>query len=244
AHISAPEDITTINYSLEWPYLENPSNTTFVGPTQIDICRCPKGNDSYQKSSDSEPGHIYTRYECTEPRVRFHSPEEGLWVLESVHGPINMLRPASHEEKERRKEVHSEADAAVYANRKLLFLSGPCPRGRYQSYATMQFLRSLSPSARAHISCLSLLVQPYEEDCSEDYSKRAYAELAEYVLQNLPAFSTLYLNIWDDETKLRAAASEFSILLHKSDVKIAVGMNWWKGEMKEFNTARAFLEII
>lgn len=155
-----------------------------------------------------------------------------------------MLRPATYEERDRRKEIHSEAGAAAYANRKFLFLSGPCPRGRYQSYATLQFLRSLSTSARAQISCLSLLVQPYEEDCSESCSKRAYAELADYIVQHLPAFNTLYLHIWDDEMKFRDAASVFSILLNKSHVKIEVGVNWWRGEMKQFHSARAFLEAM
>ncbi|KAJ4365801.1 hypothetical protein N0V83_008422 [Neocucurbitaria cava] len=241
-HISTPDDITTINYTLEWPYLENPSNTTFAGPTQIDICRCPRPD--LPKQHEQKPGHIYTRYQCCGPKVRFHSPEEELWVLQAPHGPINMLRPATREEIERRLEIHSQAEPAAYAGRNFLFLTGPCPRGRYQAYAALQFLKSLSPEMRKYIVCLSLLIQPYEEDCSDELSKQAYANLADYILHHLSSFRTLYLNIWDDEMRLRKAASEFHLLLHKEDAKIVLGCSWWRGEVKEYSNVKPFLEAM
>jgi hypothetical protein len=239
-HLSTPNNITTINYDLDWPYLQNPSNTTFAGQTQIDICRCPRSNLLSQ--DDSEPGHIYTRYSCAGPDVRFKTGQEKLWVLQAPHGPINMLRPATREERERRNEIHDDAEPAAYASRNLLFLTGPCPRGRYQAYATQKWLESISASARQHVSCISLLVQPYEEDTSDAATRRAYSELSKYILQHLPGFQTLYLNIWDDEMKLYSAASEFSTLLHRDDVRINVRCNRWNGESKEYNNARGFLE--
>jgi hypothetical protein len=241
-HLSTPTDITTINYTLEWPYLENPSNTTFVGETQIDICRCPRPD--LPPLTEKEPGHIYTRYKCMSPEVRFKTGEEELWVLQAPHGPINMLRPATQGEKERRKEIREGVDPTVYAGRNFLFLTGPCPRGRYQAYATQKWLESLSPSARQHVSCLSLLVQPYEEDCSDEHTRRAYTDLAEYTLHHLPGIKTFCINIWDHEMRTRSAASEFGILLHKDDTEIVVGCGWGRGDTKRYGNARAFLEAM
>jgi hypothetical protein len=240
-HLSTPHDVTTINYTLDWPHLENPSNTTFVGQTQIDICRCPRPDIPSQ--NDREPGHIYIRSKCMGPEVRFKTGKEELWVLQSPHGPINMLRPATNEEKDRRDQVHEDAEPTVYERRNFLFLTGPCPRGRYQAFATQRWLETIGPSARQHVSCLSLLVQPYEEDSSAQATQRAYSELANYILEHLTGFKTLCLNIWDDEMSLWSAASEFSILLHRDDVKIIVACNWWSGETREYSNARAFFEI-
>lgn len=239
-HPSTPDDVTTFNYTLDWPYLENPSNTTFVGHTQIDICRCPRYNLLSQ--DENEPGHIYTRYSCAGPELRFKTGDEGLWVLQAPHGPINMLRPATKEEKDRRDEIHDDAEPIAYGSRNFLFLTGPCPRGRYQAYATHKWLESISVSARQHVSCLSLLVQPYEEDASDAATRRAYSELSGYILQHLPGFKMLHLNIWDDEMKLYSAASEFNVLLHREDVTIAVRCNRWNEETREYNDSRMFLE--
>ncbi|KAF1839619.1 hypothetical protein BDW02DRAFT_2664 [Decorospora gaudefroyi] len=238
----APQDIVTINYTLEWPYLENPSNTTFVGQTQIDICRCPRSDLPAQ--DHKEPGHIYTRYQCLGPEVRFKSVEEELWVLQTPYGPINMLRPATNEERERRNEVHMNAEPSAYADKSFLFLTGPCPRGRYQAFATLKWLENLPSAARTYISSLSLLIQPYEEDCSLDASDRAHAELAEYIVQHLPNFRKLCLNFWDDEMALRSSASGFKILLQQEDVEIAVGCSWWRGEVKRYSNSSAFLEAL
>ena len=241
-HLSTPSDITTINYALEWPYLENPSNATFVGQTQMDICRCPRSDLPPQ--DEKEPGHIYTRYKCVGPNVRFKTGCEELWVLQAPYGPINMLRPATKEEKERRKEIHDDADPTAYVGRNFVFLTGPCPRGRYQAYATQKWLENLSPPVRQHISSLSLIVQPYEEDCSDDHTRRAYADLAEYVLHHVEGLESLCLNIWDDKMRTRSAASEFGILLHRDGVEVVVGCGWWRGETKKYTSARAFLEAM
>jgi hypothetical protein len=241
-HLSTPSDITTINYTLEWPYLENPSNTTFVGQTQIDICRCPRSDLPPQ--DDKEPGHIYTRDMCLGPEVRFSTGDEELWVLQVPQGPINMLRPATIEERTRRKEIHDDADPTVYAETTFLFLTGPCPRGRYQAYATQKWLESLSSPARQYMSSLSLLIQPYEEDCSDEHTRRAYRDLTEYILQNLPGFQRLSMNIWDNEMRTRSAACEFERLLLKDDVEIVVGCGWCTGQTKRYSSASAFLEAM
>lgn len=239
-HPSTPANIATINYTLSWPHLENPSNTTFVGSTQIDICRCPR-SDLPQENSE-EPGHIYTRYKCVGPEVTFTPPEKELWVLQAPHGPLNMLRPATEEERERCRQIHDDTDPTTYSKFNLLFLSGPCPRGRYQAYATLHFLKSLQPAAQQRVSELSLLLQPYEEDCSEHITAQMYGELAEFIIQKLPGFKKLHLSFWDDEMKLRSAASQFSILLHKAGVKIVVGCSWGKCKVKEYDNVRHFLE--
>lgn len=239
-HISTPAELTTINYTLSWPHLENPSNTTFVDSTQIDICRCRRLDLPQQ--TDEEAGHIYKRYQCAAPEVSFISPDKALWVLEVPHGPINMLRPATSEERERYKQIHDNAEPAAYIDRNFLLLSGPCPRGRYQAYATLCFLRSLSPVVQQQVSCLTLLLQPYEEDCSDEASIQSYGELAEFIVQHLRGFKKLHLNFWDDEMKLKSAASQFSILLHREGVKIVVGCSWWKDRVLEYDSARPFLE--
>lgn len=226
-----PQDVTTINYTLSWPHLENPSNTTFVGATQIDICRCgPKKIDL---------GHVYTRYRCRRPEVRFAPASEDLWVLQRPLGQINLLRPATEDEVQRRKDIEGPVEPSVYAGKNLLLLSGPCPRGRYQSYATLQFLRSLHVSRRQHIESLSLLIQPYEEDCSDDQGGRAYVDLARYIIEELPAFKTLCLNIWGEETRI--GSREFAMVLWKEGVRIVVSWDWWSGETEEYTDVESFL---
>ncbi|KAF1920343.1 hypothetical protein BDU57DRAFT_415257, partial [Ampelomyces quisqualis] len=211
------QDVTTINYTLEWPHLENPSNTTFAGSTQIDICRCG------QKST--EAGHIYKRYRCSRPKVKFETLDDGLWVLQAPLGQVNLLRPANDEEKQRRREVDHTADAKAYVGKNLLLLTGPCPRGRYQAFATLQFLRSLTPAARQSVEHVSLLIQAYEEDCSDDQCGQAYVELARYILEEVPAFKSLYLHIWSEETRMQAR--EFAMLLFRQGVSIVISWDWW-----------------
>jgi hypothetical protein len=242
AHLSIPKNITTINYTLEWPHLENPSNTTFVGSTQIDICRCPRPDLPPQ--DDKEPGHIYTRYQCVGPEVHFKAPEEDLWVLQAPRGAINMLRPATREERARREDIHDGTNPAVYENQNFIFLTGPCPRGRYQAYATLKWLESLSEAARQHVSYLSLLVQPYEEDCSSEISNLAYLELIEYILRCLPGFKTLCLDISHENMDLWKAACEFGVLLHRDSVKIVMGCSWKEDKAEEYNSVGTFLEAM
>jgi hypothetical protein len=228
------ETVTTINYTLEWPHLENPSNTTFAGTTQIDICKCGPNN--------TDLGHIYTRYRCSRPKIHFvpapHADDE-LWVLQAPLGPMNLLRPAGAPEIQRRRALDADEPSA-YAGKNLLLLTGPCPRGRYQAYATLQFLRSLAPAARQSVEYLSLLIQPYEEDCADDQGGRAYVELARYILDEVPAFKSLYLNIWGEET--RAGSREFAMLLWREGVTIVVNWDWWGESVEEYTDVVAFLK--
>ena len=240
---STPGDITTINYTLEWPHLENPSNTTFAGPIQIDICRCQRADLPPQ--SDAEPGHIYTRFKCVGPEVRFKIAQEELWVLQAPHGAINMLRPATQEEQDRRQRIPDNTNhPTVYKDRKLLFLTGPCPRGRYQAYATQKWLERLHPDVRKNVSHLCLLIQPYEEDCSDETTKRAYAEMARYILQQVPGLMALQLFICDKNMGASTAASEFSILLRNENTMIVVAHGGWGGENREYSDASTFLDAM
>ncbi|KAF2827517.1 hypothetical protein CC86DRAFT_290986, partial [Ophiobolus disseminans] len=185
------QDVTTINYTLEWPQLEKPSNTTFAGTPQIDICRCGSLNKH-------DVGHVYERYRCSRPEIRFSTPDEELWVLQAPLGQVNLLRPANNDEIQRRREIHATAEPSAYKGKNILLLSGPCPRGRYQALATLQYLKSLPPLARQNINSLSLLIQPYEEDCSPSACGRAYLDLTHYIIEALPNFRTLCLNIWGE----------------------------------------------
>lgn len=242
ASFSTLDDVTTINYALDWPHLETPSNTTFAGLTQIDICHCPRTDLSPR--DDTEPGHMYTRFECEGPNIRFRAEQEDLWVLEAPHGPINMLRPATEEEKVRRRDLHNDTDPAVYEGRKLLFLTGPCPRGRYQAYATQRWLQTLTPEARKHVSYLCILVQPYEEDCSDEATRLAYAEITEYLTQHVPALQKLYLHICPEGNNLCTAASEFSGLLRRGNTRIVVVDHCETGESTEYGDPSVFLDAM
>jgi hypothetical protein len=231
---SIQQELITINYTLEWPHLENASNTTFAGYTQIDICRCGTNN--------LDLGHVYTRYRCPRPEIHFTPPEENLWVLQEPLGQVNLLRPVTVQETRRRREIHHGSEPVAYAGKNFLLLSGLCPRGRYQAYATLQFLRSLSPPHRQNVESLSIFIQPYEEDCSDDQGGRAYVELARYILEELPAFKTLCLNIWGEETK--AGSREFAMVLWKEGVKITVSWDWRSGQTEEYTDVEGFLSGI
>jgi hypothetical protein len=160
-------------------------------------------------------------------------------------GQVNLLRPATSKEIRRRKEL-DHTDPSVYASKNLLLLTGPCSRGRYQAYATLQFLESISPPAREHIECLSLLVQPYEEGCTNDETRQAYAQLACYILNKLPCFRTLCLNVWSRNEQLRTAARELGLVLWREGVSIVVRWDWdeTSEEAEEFNDVEKFLEAM
>jgi hypothetical protein len=185
---------------------------------------------------------MYTRYSCSDPVVSFASPEDELWVLQTPLGQINLLRPATNEELQRRREVGEGAKPSVYAGKNFLLLSGPCPRGRYQAHATLQYLRSLSSDARQHVENLTMLIQPYEEDCRDDQGGRAYAALARYIIAELPAFKSLHLNIWGETT--RTASHEFVILLRGEGISIKLNWDWWGDGVEEYTGADAFLEAV
>jgi hypothetical protein len=221
------EDVTTINYTLSWSYLDSPSNTTFAGPTQIDFCSCPR-EDIDHKEGEHEL-HIYTRYKCAGPEVHFNTLSQGLWILHTAHGQFNILRPATQAELEDRpsvailqvsKQLQEEALPFMYRNRDFFFITGPCPRGRYQAYATLQWLRQLRPQARAGIEILSLLMQPYEEDCNVTDVEGSYSELAAYIHVHLPSFRWLCLDVWDDD--VYQAAHVFLRLFERDQVGIVV----------------------
>ena len=249
ASLTCP-DLTTINYDLEWRHLENPSNTTFSGLAQVDICRCsrrqsrPELKARWPEDKSEEPGHFYTRYQCSGPEVRFKSVDDDLWVLKSPHGPINMLQPAGQADIKRRREIHEGAEPSAYAGKNIILLTGPCPRGRYQAYATLQYLKSLDLEARRNLEYVSLLIQPYEEDWAHESAEKSYCELTEYIFQNLPNFKALHLNVWGDDKRLRHSASAFSLLLHKHDVEIVVGWSGRGEKPKYFKSARTYLEAL
>jgi hypothetical protein len=258
------DDVTTINYTLEWPHLENPSNTTFAGPTQIDLCTCPRkidletpsedasdsSEDRYEDSNGEEdqPGyHIYIRYQCLGPEVHFRSPKERLWVLREAHGQFNILRPATEDELADRpkaailrvcRQIYNEALPFLYRDRDFFLLTGPCPRGRYQAYATLEWLKQLSTAAQTSVEILSLLVQPYEEDCNIAEVEDAYAELGAYIRDQLPRFKWLCLDVWDQE--VYQTANVFIKLLDKQGVGIVVRQPQQGDEVEVFVTRESF----
>ncbi|KAF3053417.1 hypothetical protein E8E11_004743 [Didymella keratinophila] len=259
------EDVTTINYTLSWPHLENPSNTTFAGPTQIDLCTCPRevGNDNASEiatesiedpqenvndEEDQHGSHLYTRHQCLGPEVQFKSPKEGLWVLQAAHGQFNILRPATEDEVADRpsaallrtcRQVHDEALPYLYRDRDFFFLTGPCPRGRYQAYVTLRWLQQLSSEARGNVEVISLLVQSYEEDCNIAEVEDAYAALGVYVRDHLPRFEWLCLDVWDDQ--VYQVANVFAGLLDKQGTGTVVRQPQRGNEVEVFVTRESFL---
>lgn len=240
------ENVTTTNYALSWSYLDNPSNTTFAGPTQIDLCSCPR--EDIDDGEGTHESHIYTRYQRQGPEVHFKPPSDGLWTLQAAHGQFNILRPATVDELYDRpsaailqvcKQVHDEALPFLYRDRDFFFLTGPCPRGRYQAYDTLQWLQQLNPKARANVEILSLLVQPYEEDCNTAEVEEAYAELGVYIRDQLPRFRWLCLDVWDKG--VYQAASVFLGLFDKHGVGIVVRQPWRGSEVEVFITKKSFL---
>ncbi|KAK7193061.1 hypothetical protein DPSP01_007596 [Paraphaeosphaeria sporulosa] len=255
AHLLAPhpdENETTINYTLKWNWLENPSNTTFGGVPQIDLCRCPR--EKPRTTNIKTKDHMYTRYKCHGPEVKFASGWEDLWVPSQAYansGQINFLRPATQEELSRRpsgnilstnKTIYEEALPVLYRGRNFLFVTGPCPRGRYQAYATQRFFAGLSLFARVHITGFSLNILPHEEDCQTEDITKAYRDLAEWVQHNLPLFQVLGLNLW--HPRLTSMAKVFECLLQRNGVKIELdrGQNdGWVEEVEDVEGFRAYL---
>lgn len=242
-----PEEyITTINYSLEWPHLVDPSNTTFAGLPQIDPCSCRRGSLEHE-DGQPEP-HFYTRHKCSGPEVRFAAKREGVWVLHEALGQFNILRPATSEELEHRpssavlqvsRQVYEEACPFLYRGRNFLFLTGPCPRGRYQAYATLQWLKSRGPVARANIEVLSLLVQPYEEDSNAVNVGKAYAELGVFVGEQLPRFKWLCLEVWDEA--VYRTASGFLRLFDNEGMGVVVRRCFRDDKFDVFASKETFL---
>ncbi|KAF1977042.1 hypothetical protein BU23DRAFT_318319 [Bimuria novae-zelandiae CBS 107.79] len=245
-HLDGAE--TVVNYDLKWNWLENPSNTTFAGIPQVDLCRCPRQKRRTQNSKTED--HMYTRYKCNGPEVRFKSGQEDLWVPSSKYansGQINFLRPARDDELSRRpnanilsvcRTVYEEALPVLYHGRDFLFVTGPCPRGRYQAYATHIFFARLSSFARSHVTAFSLTVVPHEEDCTIEDVGRAYADLAAWVQRNLPSFQTLGISFWDG--RLKWLLKPFEELLQNDGVKIELDRGQRDGWVKDIENARSF----
>jgi hypothetical protein len=228
------EDVTFINYTLHWPWLDNPSNTTFAGDCQIDRCHCPQDQQHPHASNAKSLDHIYTRYACYGPEVQFKSAKEDLWVPTGGYahsGKINFLQPGrrcclgnepSLDLLTTCKTVYQEAVGTLYRNRNFLFLTGPCPRGRYQAYATQHFLSRLTPLARSHVSALSIIALPHEEDADLKEVWEAYMNLAVYIQLCLPSFKTLYLDVGD--VRMTDAVDAFQCVLEKEGVEICLGV--------------------
>jgi hypothetical protein len=255
AHLLAPhtdENKTVINYALKWNWLENPSNTTFGGVPQIDLCRCPR-QKTRTKNIKTED-HMYTRYECYGPEVKFKSGREDLWVPSQAYAnsrQINFLRPARDEELSRRpnasilstsRRIYQEALPILYRGRNFLFITGPCPRGRYQAYATQRFFAGLSMFTRAHIVAFSLNILPHEEDCMVEDVPRAYGDLAVWVQRNLPSLHTLGINLW--HPRVANAPQAFERLFQNNGFKIELDRgqeDGWTEEIEDVESFRAAL---
>jgi hypothetical protein len=66
--------------------------------------------------------------------------------------------------------------------------------------------------------------------------------LARYIIEELPAFKTLCLNIWGEESRI--GSREFAMVLWKEGVKIVVSWDWWSGETEEYTDVEEFLRGI
>ncbi|KAF2175604.1 hypothetical protein K469DRAFT_66085 [Zopfia rhizophila CBS 207.26] len=222
--LDSENEITTINYDLAWPYLQNPTSTTFTYH-QLDMCSCP--GPASQGSTGKHGDHIYTRYVCEGPEVQIVPKNKPLWVLQQPNGPLNILRPATKKELDRRpsanivranKLIYREATPLLYRGRKFRFLTGHCPRGRYQAYATQTLLSRMSTFTQEQITDLSLIYQQHEEDCRWQDVKKAYVSLARFILSNLPHCRTLHI--------LKCASGDglgpFCKLFRREDMRILV----------------------
>jgi hypothetical protein len=215
--LDSPASVTTINYTLEWPHLESASSSTFL-PYSLDRCQCQRARED----------HIYTRYICDGPIVRFASKKETAWVLYKPGPQFNILRPASSEELQHRpsasilrtsKLIYEEAVSFLYQWRSFLFLSGPSPRGRYQAYATLTWLGQLTKLARAHVNSIALICQNFEEDCRNTDVARSYARLSQFVISELPLFRSLQVVGWDGNVPLDPL---FMLLRKRNETEIVL----------------------
>lgn len=219
-HLS--ESVTTINYDLDFPFLQHPSSTTFT-PHQLDLCRCPQTSQDAHDIQD----HIYTRHICRGPDVRFHTRSAPLWILQQPGPAFNILRPATPAEVDQRpnagilmtcKQVYEEALPLLYRGRNFLLLTGICSRGRHQAYATQTWLQRLSPQARKEITSISLLIQPNEEDCRDEDAEEEYRRLVKYVVEEMQGCTHVCLNVWPRGIRMGV----FGGLLEKNGMCVVV----------------------
>ncbi|KAF2660660.1 hypothetical protein K491DRAFT_588799 [Lophiostoma macrostomum CBS 122681] len=232
------ESVTTINYDLAWPFLQHPSSTTFT-PHQLDLCKCP------QQAQE----HIYTRYLCHAPKVCIHPKSAPYWILEEPGPAFNILRPASEAEEMQRPDagvirlnrmLYEETLPLLYSGRNFLLLTGICSRGRYQAHATLIWLSTISPTARAHITSISLLVQSNEEDCRDEDAPEAYRKLAKYVVQNLGNCKHVCVNVWPSLIELGA----FSELFRREDMCVILKEHHGQKRTHEFRDRKAFMRFL
>jgi hypothetical protein len=251
AHLLAPhadENETVINYALRWNWLDNPSNTTFGGVPQIDLCRCPRQKPRTKNIKTED--HMYTRYKCYGPEVKFNSGREDLWVPSQAYAnskQINFLQPARAEDLNRRpnanilstsRRIYQEALPTLYRGRNFLFITGPCPRGRYQAYATQRFFAGLSTFARAHLTAFSLTVLPHEEDCRAEDVPRAYEDLAVWIQRNLPSIQTLGISLW--HPRMASAPQAFEHLFQNNGFRIELDRRQEDGWVEEIEDVESF----
>jgi hypothetical protein len=238
-----PENsITTINYNLDWPFLDHPSSSTFT-THQLDICRCPQETRTHNSRTND---HYYRRYKCYGPNVRFTPRSGSHWLLTSPGPAFNVLHPASVEELQTQPEagiifanrqIYHESLPFLYRDRNFLLLTGICSRGRYQAYVTEKWLSRLNPLARSHITAVSLLCQTYEEDCRTEDASQAYAFLSQYIVVHLPRCVNVCLNAWSPEVPLNA----FSWLFQKDGLRIFLKNNTGPGAPIIFGDAKSFV---
>jgi hypothetical protein len=116
------------------------------------------------------------------------------------------------------KMIYEESLPLLYRDRNFLLLTGICSRGRYQAYATLFWLSTISSLARSHITSISLLVQPNEEDCRDEDASEAYRALAKYVVEKLDNCKNVCLNIWPSMIKL----DTFDVLFEKDGMCVVL----------------------
>ena len=163
-------------------------------------------------------------------------------------GPFNFLRPAEAAEKRAQrpglqvartcKAVCDEVLPYLYRGRSFLLLTGPCPRGRYQAYATRVWLQRLSRVARQSVGALAVICQKYEEDCDLSGAVRAYRELGEYVVDRLPGLEVLNVCMAD---AVQRPVLEFARLCGTRGMRLRVERDWKSGNVVEFEHADALL---
>jgi hypothetical protein len=227
---STSGELTTINYELDFRYLQHPSSTTFTAH-HLDICHCPQQGKG--------KGHIYTRYLCSGPKVIIRPKSQSFWLLDRTGSAFNILRPPTQEEIKCRpdagiigvnKLIYRESLPFLYKGRNFLLLTGICSRGRYQAYATQIWLEWLSPIARENVTALSLMWQRMEEDCQDADVREAYRSLTHFILEEVPRLTYLRLNVWCSMENVWP----FELLVERRNgARICVRMHENEGEMQE-----------
>jgi hypothetical protein len=104
----------------------------------------------------------------------------------------------------------------------------------------MRWFVLLNPQARENITAVSLLLQPYEEDCLTAGVEASYTELAVYMRNCMPGLEVLYLDVSDKE--IYRAASAFFLLFERKGMKIEVRRRFQASEVEEFYCKEVFMK--